>query len=143
MPIEVISEIVPKNEATFPVVDDNNIRGGYQTVATVTDMEDIPADKRKEGMQVFVQASSVAYTLESDLVTWNPTEVPSAPTPTFVYNQIISAAIWNINHALNKYPSVTIIDTADRTIEGDVTYVDSNNLTVSFTGPFSGKAFLN
>jgi hypothetical protein len=143
MPIEVISELVPKNDGAFPVVDDNNIRGGYQTVSTIAERNAIPQDKRKEGMQVFVQASSISYTLEADLVTWNTTELPSAPTPTYVHTQVISAAIWNINHALNKYPSVTVADSLDRTVMGEITYVDLNNVVVSFSGPFSGKAFLN
>ena len=143
MSIEVISEITAKNNADFALIDDNNLRGGYQVVTSLEDMNNIPDDKRKAGMQVRCTDSSISYTLQADLVTWLPTVVPSAPTPTYVHTQIISSAIWNINHALNKYPSVVVVDSAGREVQGDTKYVDVNNVIASFSGPFSGQAFLN
>lgn len=43
-----------------------------------------------------------------------------------------------VSHNLNKYPSVTIIDTAGDTVEGDVYHSTVNELIVRFTNPFSG-----
>ncbi len=143
MPIEVISEIVPKNNAAFPVVDDTNVRGGYQILATEDEMNAIPHTKRKEGMQAYCQDSLVLYTLDTDLVTWSPTQVPNSSVPTIIFTQIISSTTWNINHELDKFPSVVVTDSVDRVVVGDITYVDSNNITISFTAPFSGQVFLN
>lgn len=143
MPIPLIAEIIPQNDAPFALLDDSNLRGSYQVVATIVEMNAINSDNRKAGMQVFCQDSSIAYTLAPDLLTWNPTEVPSAPTPTFVYTQVISTAVWSIRHSLNKYPDVTVVDSINRMMQGEVTYVDMNNVVVSFTGPFSGMAYLN
>lgn len=48
-----------------------------------------------------------------------------------------------VNHNLNKYPSVTVIDSADNEVEGDTHYVDLNTVELTFIGSFSGKATLN
>ncbi len=143
MPIPVIAELVPQNNAPFPVVDDTNIRGGYQILPNQDAINAIPQSKRKEGMQAFSQDTSVLYTLGTDLVTWTVTMVPNSSVPTTVFNQIISSATWSIGHNLNKFPSVTVTDSIDRIIVGDVSYVDANNITISFTAPFSGQVFLN
>lgn len=62
---------------------------------------------------------------------------------TYIHNQGSADNVWIINHNLDKYPSVTIIDSADRVVIGDVLYNDTNTLTVSFAAGFSGKAYLN
>lgn len=62
---------------------------------------------------------------------------------TYTYIQNSAATVWNINHNLGYYPSVVVIDTSGNTIQTDVTYVDSNNLILSFSVPEAGKAYLN
>ena len=47
------------------------------------------------------------------------------------------------NHKLNKYPSVTVIDSANNEVEGEISYIDLNNITIKFNSSFSGKAILN
>lgn len=61
----------------------------------------------------------------------------------YEHNQALALATWNINHNLNKNPSVTVIDTGDNQVIGDIVYVDDNNLTINFSSAFSGKAYLN
>ena len=48
-----------------------------------------------------------------------------------------------INHNLGKYPSITVIDSGGSEVIGEVEYVDTNNVTLTFSAAFSGKAFLN
>lgn len=62
---------------------------------------------------------------------------------TFVYRQSVPAAVWPIAHNLGRYPSVTVVDSAGDVCVGDVDYVDANNVTLTFSAPFSGSAFLN
>lgn len=62
---------------------------------------------------------------------------------TFVFTQAVPADRWVIKHGLNKYPSVTVVDTAGSVVIGDVDYIDINNVVVSFNGIFAGKAYLN
>lgn len=140
MPIQVIAEIVPKNNAEFAILDDQNLRGSYRVCPTINDRNEIPIDNRKAGMQVYVQDTNNSYTLESDLTTWT---LLSDPNQSYTHNQIIGSSIWNINHPLNKFPSVSVTDSGGNVIIGDVRYIDVNNVIVSFSGSFSGKAYLN
>jgi hypothetical protein len=60
-----------------------------------------------------------------------------------IHNQTVSSSTWNITHNLNKYPSVSIVDSSNEEVIGEVEHINSNSLTVKFSAPFSGKAFLN
>lgn len=62
---------------------------------------------------------------------------------TFTFVQNSPSSVWNINHNMGKHPSVTIVDSGGSQVIGDLVYVDSNNLTLSFSAAFSGKAYLN
>ena len=61
----------------------------------------------------------------------------------YTHTQSVVADTWNITHNLNKYPSVSVVDSAGNQVEGDIEYVDANNVILSFCGAFSGKAYLN
>ena len=71
----------------------------------------------------------------------------SASDKTFVFTQGVAATTWTIQHNLGKFPSVGVVDTINvangQIYYGDVKYIDSNNLTVTFASAFSGKAYLN
>jgi len=55
----------------------------------------------------------------------------------------VASATWTVVHNLNKYPSVSIVDTAGDEVIGQVHFNDSNTVTITFTAAFSGKAFIN
>ena len=61
----------------------------------------------------------------------------------FVYTQLEASKLWHIEHRLEKYPSVTIIDSAGTNVVGDVIYIDNKNLKIIFSNIMSGKAYLN
>ena len=67
----------------------------------------------------------------------------SQGTPTFIFNQGVAATTWNVNHNLGKFPSITVIDTANTVVTGEYTYTDNNNVTLTFSAGFAGKAYLN
>lgn len=62
---------------------------------------------------------------------------------TFVFENQNASGDWVITHNLNRYPSVTVVDTGGNEIIGDVKYSNSNEIIITFNGVFSGKAFLN
>lgn len=62
---------------------------------------------------------------------------------TFIFTQGVPATVWNIQHNLNKFPSVSVVDTSNTNVFSQVDYVDSNNLTITNTAQFAGKAYLN
>jgi hypothetical protein len=62
---------------------------------------------------------------------------------TFEFTQGVPATTWNIQHDLGKFPSITVIDTADTVVTGQYEYIDNNNVTLTFSAGFAGKAYLN
>lgn len=62
---------------------------------------------------------------------------------TYIYEQGIASSEWVINHNLNKFPSVTVVDSADNEIIASVKYQDANTCIIEMSSPFKGKAYLN
>ena len=67
----------------------------------------------------------------------------SSPDKTFEFTQGQPATLWTIQHNLNKFPSVSVVNNNNVVINGEITYIDNNNLTCTFSAGFSGKAYLN
>jgi hypothetical protein len=74
------------------------------------------------------------------LLQWNPA---NDTDKNFVFDQAIPSAVWTVQHNLNKFCSVTVVNSFDETVFGNVEYIDKNNLTITFASPFSGEAFCN
>lgn len=66
-----------------------------------------------------------------------------AAAKTYVHDQQFASQEWVIFHYLRKFPSVTIVDSAGTVVMGEVQYVDENNVILSFSHAFAGKAYLN
>ena len=67
----------------------------------------------------------------------------SAGDKNFVFNQAVASATWTVQHNLNKFPSCTMVLGTGQQGYGDVTFIDENNLTITFAGAESGKAYIN
>ena len=61
----------------------------------------------------------------------------------YVYTQNEASDVWVIHHHLDKYPSVTIVDSANTVVLGQVSYDSKEQVTIRFNGTFKGKAYLN
>ena len=64
----------------------------------------------------------------------------------YYHNQTVPSAIWEITHNLEKVPSITVIDSSNRVVYGEIELVSGNELNelkIYFNGAFSGKAYLN
>lgn len=61
----------------------------------------------------------------------------------FEFVQATPSASWVVAHNLNKLPSVVLLDGTGGEVFADIVHVDSNNLTVNFGTPQTGKAILN
>jgi len=67
---------------------------------------------------------------------------------TFTHNQSTTSDTWVITHNLNRFPSVTVVDSANTIVQGTVVYNSNKQLTVTFFSngsplAFQGKAYLN
>jgi len=58
---------------------------------------------------------------------------------------VADGAEWYIEftHSLNKYPSVSVIDTFNRLLTLDVEYIDANRVRIITTSKFSGTVYFN
>ena len=61
----------------------------------------------------------------------------------FVFSQSTPSSAWTINHKLDKFPAVSVMDSAGTAVYGDIEYVDENTCIIRFNYAFSGKAILN
>ena len=70
-------------------------------------------------------------------------QLSSQQAPTFVFTQGVPATVWNISHNLGKFPSVSVTNNNNIVTNGEITYIDNNNLTCTFSAGFAGTAYLN
>lgn len=74
---------------------------------------------------------------------WPASPITAAnQTKRYVFNQPVVSSTWNITHSLGGRPSVTIVDSAGTTVIGEVVYNSDTSITVLFSAPFSGQAYL-
>ena len=61
----------------------------------------------------------------------------------YVFVQTNPQTEWIAEHNLGKYPSVTLVDSNESIIYGDVQYLDLNTIKITFKKDVAGKAYLN
>ena len=61
----------------------------------------------------------------------------------YAHDQGVPSLVWTVNHNLGKYPSAAAVDTAGSVVMGQVDYIDTNNITITFNASFSGVAYIN
>jgi len=60
----------------------------------------------------------------------------------YIHTQVEAATQWTINHNLNKYPSVVIVDEEGVSLFCDIRYIDANTVIIGARQPISGNAYL-
>lgn len=61
----------------------------------------------------------------------------------YVHRQDVASDEWEISHNLDKYPSVSVVDSAGNIVCGDVRYINTQKIIIYFQSAFSGRAYLN
>ena len=51
---------------------------------------------------------------------------------TYTHNQSSTSDTWVVNHNLHRFPSVTVVDSADTIVQGTVVYNSNKQLTITF-----------
>lgn len=76
----------------------------------------------------------------------SPTQTLNFVLPTggiYTHNQGSSSSTWTITHNLGYFPSVTVVDNGNNVVIGDVSYISANQVSISFSASFGGKAYLS
>lgn len=130
----VAAPIVPfTTDDDYPTHDEQYGAGGWRTVANPAALDAIPAERRRDGMAVFVRSTGLVY-------------IYKASTTSFVvftnFNNFLSTLVFSLWSELSGYaaanPGLTLNDGFAARVVGDAgTHVDPvTSATVSNTGVF-------
>jgi len=62
----------------------------------------------------------------------------------YVHTQSSASSTWTVTHSLGYYPGgISVIDSGETIVVGDVTHTNINTFTVSFSTAFSGKVYVS
>ena len=64
-------------------------------------------------------------------------------TSNYEHTQLIASDNWIVVHFLDKKPAVTVVDSADTVVVGEIIYLNNDTVELRFNGQFSGKAYFN
>jgi hypothetical protein len=79
-----------------------------------------------------------------DTIKYNPGTIKWEAKPdSYVHTQTVVSDTWIIEHNLHKYPSVHVFDSFNFEVVGSVIHDSLVQMTITFTGGFSGVAYLN
>ena len=88
-------------------------------------------------------ASIIEETEDRMFMTQQDKEKIQTAIETYVHDQMTSVSEWYIYHGLNKYPAITVVDSAGSVVLGEIQYVSQNEVVLRFISEFSGIAYLN
>lgn len=61
----------------------------------------------------------------------------------YMHTQSSPSATWTIAHNMGYHPAVSVVDSAGSQVEGSTVWNDLNTVTITFSGAFSGVAYLS
>ncbi len=97
----------------------------------------------RENVSVSVPVQDIGVPVPSRTATVGPADPAQSGAGSalrFTYRQDPAAAVWPINHNLNCYPNVVVIDSSGQEVEGSLEYVTLNQVIATFSAPFAGQA---
>lgn len=72
-----------------------------------------------------------------------PAGPPGPGAASYVFVQSTPSVTWVIDHGLDYTPQVTVVDSAGNQVEGDHNYGTPGQIILTFSAPFSGRAYLS
>ncbi len=134
LPVKVLKDEIGQQFVPFTFVDGVY----YDSSTTLKDELDtkLEATNIEAGNYITIDSTANGLRINADL-----SSVTSDKT--YLHVQTTASNTWVIPHNLNKYPSVSVIDSAGNEVDGDVIYNSVNQITIVFKGAFKGSATLN
>jgi hypothetical protein len=81
---------------------------------------------------------------DGDVLVYDADTDEWAPRPLrYTYRQDTASDVWTITHSLGFKPQVSVVDSGDNVVVGDVAHLSDNALTISFSAVFGGIAYLS
>lgn len=133
--IEVTGLVDAVDIAAFKAAYDNHIAAANPHGTNMEDLSDVPA---YSGNSLKIPRINVGETA----IEW--VDPASTADRTYLHVQGAASSTWNINHDLDKYPSVLIMDDSGNVIQADgIQHTDLNNTIITFTSDVDGQAAFN
>ena len=102
-----------------------------------------PGDNNYYDLVVSYKGGNGVLTIDKYYDIMNFVLATEAADKTFVFSQAAPSLQWAVQHNLAKFPSVSVVNNNNIVINGEVTYIDKNNVQLDFSAGFAGKAYLN
>lgn len=142
MPIQVSSNLLPKNGAKWPVVEDIYLKGGMRVVADAAARDALYTDTiarlgLKSGMLLVTASDNKLWQYRGPGL-WVQIAIPT----TYAFDQLTPSDTWTVSHNLNtKHFTYTVFDSNGfQILPSECHIYDLNNLTLYFAAPISGSA---
>ena len=68
---------------------------------------------------------------------------PGSDGGRYTHVQTVPSDTWTINHNLGYNPNISIVDSVGNIVEGNYQFVTTNQMVATFSGAFSGTAYLS
>jgi len=119
------------------MAEDPNVFAEYKVTSITT------YDSDTNFYKVRLQYIAGQGELEHKAVVGFAVESKASGDKNYMHQQLEASEVWEISHGLGKQPSITIQDSAGTQVQGEIHYIDTNNLRITFSSAFKGKAYLN
>lgn len=124
------------------------IGSGSVSVSTASNVITISATDTDTTNQTLSLGASPTYTLtltdsNGGTVFTSLAALAGGSDKNYVHTQGTASATWSIVHNLNKYASVTVVDSNNVVVHGEIEYINTNEVEITFRAAFSGEAYLN
>ena len=146
-PIEIEFETSPRNP--IEVIFNNYTRISKHNQLLERDADDCHPIKAITGLEDNLNTLSRDITAEQttreneDIILQNQINAVSILANGYIHEQGIASSEWIVNHNLNKYPSVSVVDSAENEILAEVEYLSKNSVKITMKGASKGRAYLN
>ena len=70
------------------------------------------------------------------------TQLIASGAAQYVHYQDVPSTSWTVVHNLGGYPSVSVVDSVNRVVFGEVTYLTPDTIRIDFSAGFSGRAYV-
>lgn len=117
-----------------------NWRGDWDAVSIYSRYDVV---QHNGGVFIYINPVSTSNIAPPDGTYWDLMITSSGGDAHFVFTQGVANITWNITHSLGKFPSVSVVDSGGSEVVGDIAHVDTNTCILTFSSPFTGKAYLN
>ena len=122
---------------TLTAVDSGSVAQGGEVDLQLKDSDAVVNNIKLKGKSQYID---ISQTIPNQV----DFEIINIPTDAnFIFTQSIPSTTWSITHNLDKFCSVTVVSDSNQIMIGDVSYLNTNSLIITFSAAFSGKAYLN